>query len=214
MEKSLFATDGLYARVMNQVWNVLVISVLWVLCCIPVVTFGASCTAAYYTAAKVIRAGEGKPAAEFLRAFKLNFRQSAVPSLVYGAVLAVLLLECFYLYTSSDVSLPVLYLFYGMVLLCVSSAQYFFAALSRFSLSNLKLLRIAVFGSFRYLITTIILLLLLLALIVGVYLMPWGILLFPGIMFWLQTFLMERILRKHMDPPTDEEAADKWYYNI
>lgn len=215
MEKSLFASDGLYARVMNLLWNYIIISLLWLLCCIPIVTFGASCTAAYYTAAKVIRGREGKPISEFFHAFRMNFKQSTVLTLIYGVVLAVLLLECYYIYHNSEISLPILYLFYGMVLVLIASGQYLFACLSRFTLGKFALFRMAALATFRHLISTILLLLLLTVTGIGVYLMPWGIFLFPGLMFWVKTYIMEPVLRKYM-PPREEADPDeqKWYYNI
>lgn len=207
--------DGAYARVMNWIWNILVISVLWVICCIPVFTIGASCTAAYYTAAKVVRGHEGKAATEFFHAFKTNLRQSLVFTVIYLAVAAVLLLECYYVYNNSDISLPVLYLFYGMVLLLVANGQYLFPCLSRFSLKNFPLFRMATLLSIRHLLTTILLLLLLGIACIAVYLMPWGILLFPGLMFFAKTYLMERVLRKSMpDLDEDDPEREKWYYKI
>ena len=188
---------------------------LWVVCCIPVFTIGASSAAAYYTAAKVIRGREGKAVNEFFHAFRMNFRQSAVFSVGYAAVAAVLLLECWYLYHDSTVSLPVLYLFYGMVLVLVANAQYLFACMSRFNHKNVALLRMAVICSFRHLITTILLLLLLALGCIAVYLMPWGILIFPGLVFLLKTYPMERVLRKYMPEVDDDDPEkQKWYYNI
>ena len=214
-KKSFFAMDGIYARVMNWIWNFLVISVLWVICCIPIFTAGAATTAAYYTAAKVMRGREGKAVSEFFHAFRTNFKQSVAFSLIYAAVLVVLLLECYYMYHNSDVSLPVLYLFYGMVLLTVANAQYCFPCLSRFTMQNFPLFRMATLLSIRHLITTILLLLLFALTCIAVYLMPWGIFLFPGVMFYLETFLMERVLRKSMpDLDEDDPEKQKWYYNI
>ena len=213
-KKSLFAPDGVYARVMNYIWNLLMISILWVLCSLPILTFGASTAAAYYAAAKVLRAGEGKVIPEFFRAFKENFKQSAVFSVIYAAVLAVLLLECYYVYQESQLPLPVLYLFYGMVLLVVANIQYLFAFMSRFTLTKFALFRMATLCSLRHLITTVLLLLLFAALCIGVYLMPWGVLIFPGVMFLAKTYLMERIMHKYMPAPDNEDEAQKWYYNI
>lgn len=214
MEKSLFSPDGIYARVMNWIWDILVISVLWVLCCIPVITIGAASAAAYYTAAKVIRGGEGKAVTEFFRAFRMNFKQSVPFSLGYVLLTVVALLECYYIYFDSSYPLAVLYLFYGMVLVLVASAQYLFALLSRFTMPKFALLRMAVVCGFRHLLTTIILLLLLALTGIGVYLMPWGILVFPGLMFLGKTCLMERILFRYMDPPETEEDKQKWFYKI
>lgn len=213
-KKSVFAPDGTYARIMNFLWNLIVVSVLWVVCCIPIVTLGASSTAAYYAVAKAMRGREGKVASEFFRAFKENFKQSAFFSVLYAAIAAVLALECYYLYGNSEVSLPVLYLFYGMLLLLVANAQYLFAFLSRFTLTKFALFRMATLCSLRHLLTTILLLLLFAATVIGVYLMPWGVLVFPGIMFLVKSFLTERVIRKYMPAPEDDEQAQKWYYNI
>lgn len=215
MEKSLFATDGIYARVMNRLWNYIIISLLWLVCCIPVVTIGASSAAAYFAAAKVIRGREGKAIGEFFHAFRLNLKQGIVFTLIYGIVLAILFLECFYLYHDSSISLSILYLFYGMVLVLVASGQHLFACLSRFTLGKFALFRMAALATFRHLISTILLLLLLAVTALGIYLMPWGIFLFPGIMFWLKSYIMEPVLRKYM-PPREEADPDaqKWYYNI
>lgn len=214
-KKSVFAMDGTYARVMNLLWNLIVVSVLWIVCSLGLITAGASATAAYYATVKVMRGREGKIISEFFRAFRENFRQSAVFSLIYGLVLAVLLLECYYLYGNGDVSLPVVYLFYGMVLLVIADFQYLCPLMSRFSLSNFALFRMATLCSFRHLITTILLLLLFAATCIGVYLMPWGVLIFPGVMFLIKTFLMERVIRKYMPKvdPNDPESQ-KWYYHI
>lgn len=215
MEKSLFATDGVYARVMNRLWNYMIISLLWLLCCIPIVTIGASCTAAYFAATKVIRGREGKAISEFFHAFRLNLKQGLLFTLIYGIVLAVLLLECYYIYHDSSIALSVLYLFYGMVLVLVASGQYLHAFLSRFTLGKFALFRMAALATFRHLISTILLLLLLAVTAVGIYLMPWGIFIFPGLMFWLKSYIMEPVLRKYM-PPREEADPDeqKWYYNI
>lgn len=215
MDKSLFAADGIYARVMNRLWNYIIISLLWLLCCIPVVTIGASCTAAYYAAAKVIRGREGKAVSEFFHAFRLNLKQGILFTLIYGIILAVLLLECYYLYHDSSVALPVLYLFYGMVLVLTASGQYLFACLSRFTLSKFALFRMAALATFRHLISTILLLLLLAVTGIGIYLMPWGVFVFPGLMFWLKSYIMEPVLRKYMpDLDADDPERQKWYYNI
>lgn len=213
-KKSLFAMDGVYAKTMNFLWNVLMLSLLWILCSLPIITFGASSAAAYYAAAKVIRAGEGKLLSEFIHAFKCNFKQTAVFSAIYGLVLAIVLLECCYIYSDSTIPLPLLHVFYGMVLVILANMQYLFSFISRFSLKKFELFRMATLCSFRHLITTILLLMLFAAMCVGVYLMPWGLLLFPGVMFILKTFLMERVMRRYMPAPEDGAQSQKWYYNI
>ncbi len=211
MKKSLFATDGTYAKIMNWIWDVIVISVLWVICSIPIITAGAATSAAYYAAAKAVRAGEGKAFSAFFHAFRQNFKQTAFFSVLYCLILLVLLFDSVYCYNNAQIPLIVLYLFYCMILLSIVSAQYLFTFISRFSLSKFQLFRMAVLCSFRHIISTILLLVLLVAMAVGVYLMPWGVLAFPGILFYLTSYVMEPIMRKYMASPEPGEE-DKWYY--
>ena len=45
--KGLFDPDGVFARAMDFLWRMIVLNVLFVLCSIPLVTFGASSAALY-----------------------------------------------------------------------------------------------------------------------------------------------------------------------
>ncbi len=213
MFKKVFSLNGAYARVMNWLWNVLVLSVLWIVCCLPVVTIGASSTAAYYAAAKVIRHQTGKIHSEFFASFRLNLRQAVLLTIPVLAVFVTVFLECIYLYSDPSVPLAVLYLFYAMVLTILAFSTYLWACLSRFSQTSLQLVRMSAIMTFRFLITSILLLLLQIGVLLGIYLMPWGVLLFPGIGFFLQTFLMEKILLRFSPAVSeDDPEAQKWYY--
>lgn len=214
MKNKLFAMDGLFARVMNHLWNLIFVSILWFVCCLPVFTVGAANTAAYYTAAKVVRRHNGTVFAEFMSAFRLNFKQATAFSLLQTVILALLVIDCVYFYgDAAQSSFLMLYLFYLMIAMVVACGSYFYPLLSRFSMTVFRFFRMSAVLMFRHLITTILLLLLLGVMLIGVYLMPWGILVFPGTMFWLQSFLMEPILLKYSPRPEEgSEEAAKWYY--
>ena len=205
--------DGAYSRAMNYLWNILVISVLWLLCCLPVITMGAASTAAYYAAAKAVRHHTGTVHREFFASFRRNLRQS-IPLTLAMLLLTVLLgMECLYLYSDPNVPMPVLCLFAAMLLSVLACGSYLWAALSRFDQGSFSLFRFSLVVTFRHILTTVLLLLLLLSCLVGVYFMPWGILLFPGLAFYLSTYPMERILLKYSPPKSeDDKEAEKWYY--
>ena len=212
MLDELFSLNGPYARAMNWLWNMLVISILWAVCCIPVFTIGAASTAAYYAAAKCVRRHTGKVVSEFFSSFRVNFRQATVLTLLWGCLMILLVFECFYLYSDPQVPLAVLYLFYFLLAAALSCTMYLWPCLSRFAKKNLQFIQMAVILTFRHVISTILLFLLLLFLCLALYLMPWGILVFPGCMFWAQTFLMEKILLQNSPKPSTPEEAEKWYY--
>lgn len=213
MFENVFSLNGPYARTMNWIWNVLMLSILWVICCIPVVTIGASSTAAYYAASKVIRHKQGQIFGEFFSSFRCNFRQSVLMNLFVGGAMLVVFLECIYLYSDSQVPIGILYVFYLMFLAIDGCMIYLWPTLSRFSMGIFGFLRMSVILVFRHLLTTVLLLLLQALVLVGVYLMPWGILLFPGIGWYVSTFLMEKILLKYSPVVSDDDPeAQKWYY--
>jgi len=57
----------------GKVMDILWLSTLWFLCCLPVVTIGASTTALYYTSVKAIRRNRGYVTKTFFHALRMNF---------------------------------------------------------------------------------------------------------------------------------------------
>lgn len=183
-------------------------------CSIPLVTAGAAATAAYYAMAKVVRHKTGYAGREFLHSFRNNFRQSALLSVLFWVVLAVLFVDIWYVWTNdSRVSSAVFMVLLFILFLICGITTYACPILSRFDKSNLELMKTAAFVMFRYLPVTIIILFVFGVMCVGIYLMPWAILLLPGVYLFLLTFPMERILRKLMPTACEgSEEAEKWYY--
>ena len=58
-------TDNVIVRALNKICDMVCLNVLWLICCIPIITIGASTTALY-----IFRG--------FFKAFKSNFKQSTV----------------------------------------------------------------------------------------------------------------------------------------
>ena len=82
-------------RAVTRVGDLAVLSLIWFVGCIPVVTIGASNTAMYSAIHKVFTQKEGIAAAEFLKCFKSNLRQATLSFLPLGALELLLLAECF-----------------------------------------------------------------------------------------------------------------------
>ncbi len=79
------------SRLADMVW----LSVLWFLCCLPVITIGASTTALYYVALKLARDEEVAVTACFFKGFKENFKQGFVLNLIFLIVGAILVADYF-----------------------------------------------------------------------------------------------------------------------
>ncbi len=212
MLDELFSQNGTFARSMNFLWNLILVSLLWLMCSLPVITLGAASTAAYYTMAKAVRRHNGTVVSEFFHAFRLNFKQATLLTLVYIALLGFLLFDCSYFYNNQNPgSREMLYLFYGLTAMVLVHMHYVFPALSRFTDPNLKLFRMGIVMMFRNLLPSILLLALFLAALAGCIWLPWSILVSPGILVCVHSFVTEKVLRKFAPPPSQEDL-DKWYY--
>lgn len=91
----IFNLESPVVRSVTRVGDLAVLSLMWFVGCIPVVTIGASNTAMYSAIHKVFSQKEGIAAAEFLKSFKSNFRQATLSFLPLGALELLLLAECF-----------------------------------------------------------------------------------------------------------------------
>lgn len=60
---------------LNKMTDLILLNILWLLCCIPVVTAGAATTALYYVSITSIRCGDGYVVKRFFSSFRKNFRQ-------------------------------------------------------------------------------------------------------------------------------------------
>ena len=58
--------------------DMICLNVMWVICCIPIITIGASTVALYTVMLKMVKNEEGYIFRGFLKAFKTNFKQSTI----------------------------------------------------------------------------------------------------------------------------------------
>ena len=210
----MFRSDNLFSRFMNVLFDIICISVLWMVCSIPVITAGAAATAAYYAMAKSVRYKTGYAWKEFFRSFRLNIKQTIPLSILFFGAGVVLILDIWYTWSNDNQTNSAIFMVLVFVAFLVAGAAvYAWPLLSRFEKRNTELLKTAFIVMFRYLPVTIGLLLLLCFGLVGIYLMPWAILVIPGVYQYLCTFPMEWIMKKMMPKPEEgSEEAEKWYY--
>ena len=212
---SFFSSDSVYSRFMNKLGDLILLSLLWVVCSLPLVTMGTATCAAYYTAAKVIRHRNGYVSQEFFRSFKQNFRTSIGLNIMYLLLAVMLVFNLFYFNggkTELNFYMRCVYIAIGIMLLGVMLNTYIL--LSRFKLGTGKLFIMAFVITFGHLPTTLLLVAACVAVVVLVYLVPWAVFILPGLAFWCATFPAERLMRKYM-PKAEEgtKEADIWYYN-
>lgn len=88
-----FSLDNPIWKFVGNLADFFILSCLWYLCSLPIVTIGASTTALYYVTLKMAKGQEGKLAASFFRSFKDNLRQATILWIGYLAVAVLLVLD-------------------------------------------------------------------------------------------------------------------------
>lgn len=83
---SIFELDSPYNRIITKTVQIVYLNFLWLICCLPIVTIGASTTALYYVAMRMARNEEGYITKDFMKSFKLNFRQATI---LWGIILLI-----------------------------------------------------------------------------------------------------------------------------
>lgn len=67
---------------MGRVADLIILNLLCLLCCIPIVTAGASITAMFYVTLKMVRNEESYIVKSFFKSFKQNFKQATIIHLI------------------------------------------------------------------------------------------------------------------------------------
>ena len=185
--------------------HMIVLSALWVICSLPVITIGPATIALYYAAAKTIRCGIGYPTAEFFRCMKENFRQGVLVSI--GNLFAFLFCYGIYQFAMSlglTNSFGKLYyiLFWLVGAAVIFTDYYLISVISRFQLSFRSAVQMAVYFSVRNLKTEIPMLFTLVGAIVVISIFSPSLFFLPAAYAFLMTFSTEKALggyiREHM----------------
>ena len=76
--RNLFNLDGPLMQLINKVVYSVYLNILWFICCIPIVTIGASTTALFYVTLKIAKNDEGNITKAFFHSFRVNLKQSTI----------------------------------------------------------------------------------------------------------------------------------------
>lgn len=212
---NLFNPDNGIMKALSKLFDIVYLSILWVIFCIPVVTIGAATTALYYTTVKVIRRERGYIFREFWKSFKLNFLSATilwVITLVFGILFYFNLQVALALEGTQGKVLSVIY--FMMLFLAAATVTYIYPVLSRFSIKLTKLFKTSFIMAIRHLPSTLLMIVILIIAIEASYIILPLIFILPAGGSLLFSLPMERILKKYTPKNEEEEensGPDQWY---
>lgn len=147
-----FSMDNKFFTFMSRVADLMMLNVVFLICCIPVVTIGASCTAMYYVTLKMARNEESYIIKSFFKSFKENFKQSTIIWLIMLVAGIILLMD--FRITGQMKSTLTTVMRYGLMVVAVVYAfvlSYIFPILSKFVNSIKNTFKNSLFMSIRHL---------------------------------------------------------------
>ena len=199
---------------LEKIFDCIALNILWLLCCLPVITIGAATTALYYTAVKVLKMERGSVPAEFFRAFKQNFFKAAALWIFFALLLIIAGINRNIAgdIQNSYTALFFVCLYTALGILVFAVMIHSFAALSRFEMDIFWIVKIALYMTVRYFYRTLALLVMLGAACAAVYYLPLLVLALPAPAVIAASFFIERSLVRHTPKPeNDKDAESKWY---
>lgn len=101
----LFNLDNPFMLALNKLADLIILNFLTMICCIPVITIGASMTALHYVALKIVRDEETYIIKGFFKSFKQNFKQATIMWIIILLVGGILIGD-FVILNKSGIAFP------------------------------------------------------------------------------------------------------------
>lgn len=162
-----------FFQFMNTLAEYILLNFLWLICCIPIVTIGASTTALYYVTMQTAREEHGYIARSFFRSFKENFKQSTIIWLIMFLIGATLTFNVSFWFTMKSTIGNILGALISVALLLyIFTLFYVFPLLARFNNTVKQTMKNALFISLQNLKQTLIITVVNILIVLLLYLLP------------------------------------------
>lgn len=210
-----FDMDNKFFTFMGRVGDFMILNILWIICCLPIVTIGASTSALYYAALKIARNEDSYPTRMFFHSFRQNLRQGICLTLIFFIAALVLFMDIQLCRSMGGLLGQVLTgLFLLMIFVFAIILSYTFPILAQFENNLRNILRNALLMSISHLPFTLVILILNVIPVVLFLLFPYYFflsipawLLFGfSVTAWINSKLFIRIFAKFI--PSEEEEGD------
>ena len=213
MFQKFFSYDGKPMEILNKLGEIILLNIVFLLCCVPIVTIGAALTSFYYAMIKSVRRERGGPIREFMSSMRRTFIKGVLLTVGVTVWMALLYLGMQMARTGAEDTVTFPIVLYGvMIVMSICVLIYVFPVFSRFEMKMLQIIKLSFVMSIRFLPFTV-------AVAAGSAVIGWlfmnnflpivCILIIPGIWCYAVTFLMEKALRHYT--PEAKPGEEQWY---
>jgi len=195
---------------LNKMTDLLLLNLLYLVCCLPVITIGAATTALYYVSIVSIRSGDGYVIRRFIDSFRRNFKQATIIWLILVLLGGMLGLDLFFCYRMGTVFSKIMFCIIMVpTLAVVIVGLYIFPVLSKLEGDIKTMIKNAAAFAVGYLFPYTLILFLLTGAFIWANLNSIGmnaITLMIGfaLLAYLKSFFIYKVMMNHIDERFDD----------
>lgn len=206
-----FSLDGPFYRIGNMLADIMILSLVWILFSLPVVTIGASTTALFYVTTRRISNKEGYLIRDFWKSFKTNFKQSTIVWLAGLLIVAILLINIWNIDAVGDLKMVILPFQICFLVELSFISIYIYPLIARFDMPFREMIRTAFFMGNKHIFTSLTCVVLAGAIILGSMMYPLLVLVAMGLYAFGASYFIMRVFKKYR-PEIDKEEIieDGW----
>lgn len=210
----MFKLDSPLVNFLNKVADIMILGIVFMIACIPVITAGASFTAAYYMGFKMVKNEETYIIKGFFKAFKENFKQATILWIFVLIIAAVMIADYrIILYSGLAFASWIRIAMVSVTLIAALGAVFVFPLQARFQNTVKHTFKNAFLMALSHLPSAFLLII--------IYAVPYLILwlvpqLFPvvfllgfGGIFYFKSFVLLRVFRKYERVEEEDAEAEK-----
>lgn len=150
---NIFRIDSKIYEFLTLMVNLVLLNLIWLLCCLPVITVGAATVALYYVVMNYVTKQDDAVFRPYIKSFALNFRQATPIWILQLSIGCMLFAELLYLLSEgNDLLMAVLV---ALIVLFLSTAHCYFGLVARYNTGNKQAIWNAFALSMKYPIQSI-----------------------------------------------------------
>ena len=191
--------NGIF-RAINKFIDCVFVSILWIIASLPIITFGASTTALYYTVRKVIRYERSGIWKEFWSSFKLNFKQSTIVGIILLVFYTVAVVCLYGVYSSAETmgTFSIILIFLILTACVTVWGIYVFAYTARFIMPTKTILKNCALIELANLASSLLICIVFVIAFFICFFVPIMFIMVPAYFMLICDLILSKIFRKYM----------------
>jgi uncharacterized membrane protein YesL len=207
---NFFKFDGKFYKYGTLIADIMILTILWLITSLPIITIGASTTALYYVTTRQLSNREGYVTKDFFKSFKQNFVKATGVTILFAIIISVLSFNIQYLSVES----PFYFAQFVLLALALAVLSFVFPVLARFELTFFQLITKSFFLAIRHFLTSITCLVLMFAIYWLLMDYPILVILCPGVYAFITSLMFMRVFKQYLPEMDTEDYDVKRYREI